>query len=139
MLPDKIVKPQLNQYGYYRIGLTKNNKRTHHSVHRLVAKVFIPNSDNLPTVNHKDEDKTNNCVNNLEWCTRKYNSNYGTCIARRSEKYKRPVKCIETGIIYDSVTSASKSTGIVLSNISAVCNHRIGYKTAGGYHWEFIS
>lgn len=138
ILPDKIVKPQLNQYGYYRIGLTKNSKRTHHSVHRLVAEAFILNPDNLPCINHKDENKQNNCVDNLEWCTRKYNSNYGTCIKRRAEKYKRPIRCVETGVIYDSITMASKTTGIVLSNISAVCNHRVGYKTAGGYHWEFL-
>lgn len=62
--------------GYLRARLCKNGKGRGYSVHRLVAEAFIPNPDNLPLVNHKDEDKTNNCVENLEWCTHSYNSKY---------------------------------------------------------------
>ena len=138
MIPEKIVKPQLSRYGYYRIGLTKNFKRTHYSVHRLVAKAFIPNPDNLPQVNHKDESKRNNHVDNLEWCTSRYNANYGTRNKRTGEQQTKPIKCIETGIIYKSLTEASKSTGLSMGNISSVCNNRVGYKTTGGYHWEYI-
>ena len=58
------------------------------SVHRLVAEAFIPNPDNLPCINHKDENKMNNCIDNLEWCTAKYNSNYGTAKQRWGEKQK---------------------------------------------------
>ena len=137
-IPEKIVKPQLSQYGYYRIGLTKNFKRTHHSVHRLVAKAFIPNPDNLPEVNHKDENKLNNNVDNLEWCTSEYNANYGTRNKRTGKRQMKPIKCIETGIIYKSLTEASKLTGLSMGNISSVCNHRKWFKTAGGYHWEYI-
>ena len=64
-------------YGYIQVSLYKNGIRTGLKVHRLVAEVFIPNPDNLPQINHKDEDKTNNNVTNLEWCTAKYNNNYG--------------------------------------------------------------
>lgn len=64
-------------YGYIQVSLYKNGIRTGLKVHRLVAEAFIPNPDNLPQVNHKDEDKTNNNVTNLEWCTAKYNNNYG--------------------------------------------------------------
>lgn len=68
--------------GYPKVCLTTKDKNEisyskHIVVHRLVALAFIPNPDNLPQVNHKDEDKTNNCVENLEWCTAKYNSSYG--------------------------------------------------------------
>lgn len=137
-IPEKIRKPQLTKYGYYRIGLTKNSKQVYHSVHRLVAEAFIPNSKNLLQINHKDENKTNNCVDNLEWCTAVYNANYGTRNKRSAEKQIKPIMCIETGVIYNSLTEASKKTGISKGNISSVCNHRKWCKTAGGYHWEYI-
>ena len=138
MIPEKIVTPQLSQYGYYRIGLTKNFKRIHYSVHRLVAKAFIPNPENKPQVNHKDENKINNNVNNLEWCTAKYNANYGTRNERTGERQTKSVKCVETGVIYKSLTEASKSTGLSMGDISNVCSHRKWFNTAGGYHWEYI-
>lgn len=68
--------------GYSCVGLYKNKKQKMFKVHRLVAEAFIANPDNLPEVNHKDENKLNNCVDNLEWCTKKYNSNYGTRVER---------------------------------------------------------
>lgn len=69
--------------GYFRVGLSRNGKEKHFLVHRLVAEAFIPNPERLPLVNHKDENKKNNCVSNLEWCTYEYNANYGTAIERR--------------------------------------------------------
>ena len=66
-----------NNQGYIQVYLYKNGIRNGFKVHRLVAQAFIPNPDNLPQVNHKDEDKTNNNVDNLEWCDHKYNVNYG--------------------------------------------------------------
>ena len=70
-----VLKP--NVYGYFRISLCKNSKIKTFQVHRLVAEAFIPNPNNLPCVNHKDENKGNNRVDNLEWCTHRYNNNYG--------------------------------------------------------------
>lgn len=64
---NKTLKPDINQDGYCRVRLYKDKECKHYSVHRLVAQTFLPNPDNLPEVNHKDEDKTNNCVENLEW------------------------------------------------------------------------
>lgn len=75
-IPEKILSVFGNRY--LKVALFKNGKRKYYSVHRLVAEAFIPNPNNLPIVNHKDEDKTNNRMDNLEWCTYKYNANYGT-------------------------------------------------------------
>lgn len=77
------------EYGYIQVNLCYNGKLYKKYVHRLVAQAFIPNPDNLPEVNHKDEDKTNNSVENLEWCDRKYNMNFGTVrIRERDTKIK---------------------------------------------------
>ena len=74
----KQLKQSMHTKGYKTVSLTKDGKTKTLFVHRLVAEAFIPNVDNLPMVNHKDEDKTNNFVENLEWCTNDYNINYGT-------------------------------------------------------------
>ena len=75
--------------GYMFVQLYKNGKMYNEYVHRLVALAFIPNQNNLPQVNHKDEDKSNNYVGNLEWCTAKYNNNYGTCRKRTVESNRK--------------------------------------------------
>lgn len=85
MLKSKILKPRYDSGKYLRVILTKNAIAKGFSIHRLVAQHFIPNPDNLPEVNHKDEKKENNNVDNLEWCTSKYNTNYGTRTERASK------------------------------------------------------
>lgn len=82
---ERILKPSADGNGYLFVNLYKDAKRKHHQVHRLVAQAFIPNPDNLPQVNHKDECKINNSVENLEWCTCEYNLNYGTRNQRAGE------------------------------------------------------
>ena len=74
----RVLSPGKDKNGYLFVILTCNGKRKMFLVHRLIAQTFILNPDNLPQVNHKDEDKSNNRVENLEWCTAKYNNNYGT-------------------------------------------------------------
>lgn len=74
----KILRPGLHHSGYLNCVLSVNGNKNTFVIHRLVAQAFIPNPLGLPQVNHKDEDKTNNNVDNLEWCTAKYNVNYGT-------------------------------------------------------------
>ena len=95
----KIMKPYKNTKGYLQIDLQLDGRnrenRVHLAVHRLVAIAFIPNPDNLPQVNHKDEDKTNNCVDNLEWCTNDYNAHYGTHIERVAEKIRMPIYSVD--------------------------------------------
>ena len=80
----KVLSPTKDRYGYLTVTLNCNGKSKTIKIHRLVAQAFLPNPDNLPQVNHKDEDKTNNNVDNLEWCTAKYNVNFGT----RQERYR---------------------------------------------------
>ena len=84
----KIMRQTVKSNGYKSVSLTKDGKSKSFYVHRLVADAFIPNPDGLPMVNHKDEDKTNNFVDNLEWCTNDYNVNYGTSIKRRAQKIR---------------------------------------------------
>ena len=85
---EKILDPKPNMYGYKEVRLSKEGKRKPYKVHRLVAIYFIPNPNNYKEVNHKDEDKTNNHVSNLEWCDRKYNINYGTRNKKASDSMK---------------------------------------------------
>ena len=127
----KILKPRLSSNGYYNICLYKNSKAKCYTVHRLVAEAFINNPDNLPEINHKDENRLNNEASNLEWCDRKYNQHYGSAI----KKISKPVLCVETGIIYCSMIDASRKTNITIANIHKVCNG--SRETAGGYHWIY--
>lgn len=88
---ERILKTFKNKDGYLQVGLWKNNKRKIFLVHRLVAQAFLDNPNNLPEVNHKDENKLNNVVSNLEWCDRTYNVNYGTAIERMIKTVSKPV------------------------------------------------
>ena len=88
---ERILKPVTDRHGYLIVGLWKNNKQKTYKVHRLVAEAFLPNPDNLPQVNHKDENPLNNNVNNLEWCNSKYNNTYGTRIERISKRRSKTV------------------------------------------------
>lgn len=97
---NKILKPSISQ-GYYFVILQKNGQKKFKQVHRLVAKAFIPNPKRYPVINHKDENKLNNKVSNLEWCTIKYNTNYGTCRLKISNNLKgrKPWNKGKTGVM----------------------------------------
>lgn len=88
----KLLKQNITKEGYKRVGLCKNGKRKDYRIHRLVAMAFIPNPNNLPIINHKDEDKGNNNVNNLEWCTIAYNNTYGTARERAGKNISKSVR-----------------------------------------------
>ena len=130
-------------YGYLYVSLTKDGKVKQYSINRLVAQAFLENPDNLPEVNHKDEDKTNNRVENLEWCSRSYNINYGTRNKEAGKKIgKKLSKAVfsvnkESGLImwWQSAHEAEKYTGIAQSSICACCKGR--YKSAGGHIWFY--
>ena len=128
--------------GYLSVILYKDGKKKYCKVHRLVAFVFLPNPDNLPQVNHIDEDKTNNRVENLEFCDAKYNSNYGTRTQRVSKSQtnypnkSKKVLCVETGKIYPSIHQVQRELGFSHGNISSVCSGR--REQAYGFHWRYI-
>lgn len=127
--------------GYPMINLSYKRVLSHHLVHRLVAQAFIPNPNNYPQVNHKDENITNNCVDNLEWCTAKYNANYGTRNQRCNEKVKKkPVKQIDLDgnvvRVFCSIKEAMRTTGADESQIIRCCTGR--NNTARGFRWEYV-
>ena len=131
-----ILKPVTQSNGYMKVCLTKNRIQKNKTIHRLVAETFIPNTSNLPCINHKDENKTNNNANNLEWCTQEYNTKYSRQLHPTKIKQDKSVICIETKIVYTSINQAEKQTGINSRSISKVCK---GIRhTAGGYHWKFV-
>lgn len=87
-LKAKQMKQTMHSKGYKTVSLTKDGKTKGMFVHRIVAEAFIPNENNLPMVNHKDEDKTNNFVENLEWCTASYNRTYGNAVEKQAKKLR---------------------------------------------------
>ena len=143
----RILKGSPIQKGYLQVALYKNNKIKCFLIHRLVAENFIPNPNNLPQVNHKDENKQNNHINNLEWCTVLYNNNYGTKKERLSKVYNKELhqttskniiqfnKKMEKINQFKSVREAERKTKISNGNISECCQGK--RKTAGGYIWKY--
>ena len=138
----KIIKP-INNGKYYVITLSKNGKLKQYYVHKLVAQAFISNPNNLPEVNHKDENKLNNNVNNLEWCNRKYNCNYGTRNERIIAKKSKPVNQydLDGNFIrtWKSATEAAKILKINDTSITRCCRKEYGAKTSGGSKWEYVN
>ena len=141
----RLLRQNTTHDGYKRVGLSKEGKMKHITVHRLVAIAFIPNPDNAPAVNHKDEDITNNHVSNLEWCTNKYNSNYGTLGKRISERLSKHHHLAKSVVqmsldgkdiaIYSSTREAARNIGIRCECITRCCKGK--YKHAGGYKWRY--
>ena len=138
----KMLSPNTNKgaEGYRIIGLSRNNQTKFYLVHRLVAIAFIPNPNNLPEVNHEDETLQNNCADNLEWCTRLYNANYGSIKERVASHFIKPIigTSLKTGekIRFKSGLEARKA-GFSNDCISRCISGRI--KTSRGYTWEFAS
>ena len=159
---ERIMKPKKDSKGYLQVLLCKESKVKHYFVHRLVAVAFVDNPQNLPIINHIDENPKNNNANNLEWCTQKYNINYGTRNKKASEKLRgrklseehkekiaekmknnpkkiKPIIGISkvSGLIleFPSLKEASRQTGINQGHICECCNGK--RKSAGGFYWLY--
>lgn len=135
---NRILKNFIDTYGYEKICLGAKVITT---VHRLVAKAFIPNPENKPQVNHINGIKTDNRVENLEWCTNSENQLHRhralgqpSSTKAAHEVNKKPVRCIELDIVYESLIQAAIQTGANAGSISGCIHNR--KKSAGGYHWE---
>lgn len=135
---EKIIKSCKNSRGYLIVNLYKDKKMKDHKVHRLVAQAFLPNPNNLPQVNHKNEIKTDNRVDNLEYCDSSYNNNYGSRTERAVKAKSKPVlqftKDGEFIRKWESATQVSRELGFNQSSISNCCKGKI-YKSVGGYKW----
>lgn len=124
--------------GYPSVLLSKGKEEVFKFIHRLVAEAFVPNPNNYPVVNHKDENRTNNAAENLEWCTTKYNLNYGSRNKKLSESLGIPIVCIDrfgTKTRFKSARDAAKKLGILTTSICNAVKGRA--KTAGGYFWKY--
>jgi hypothetical protein len=134
-----IISQRVGSYGYYRVNLYIGKLKKTVPVHRLVAKAFIPNPNNLPQVNHIDEDKKNNRVDNLEWCDNYYNTHYGGAIKRAAEGRSKPVVQMDIDGTYiathQSMLSAARALGIDPANVSACCTKRQRY--THGYKFDY--
>ena len=137
---NKVLKKELRR-NYWSIQLYDGNKFKHFSIHRLVGIHFIENPNNLPFINHIDENKLNNNANNLEWCTASYNINYGTYIQRAVEKKSIPVMQLDKNKnlinIFSSISEAESKTKVYNPNIIKCCKGE--RKTAGGYIWKYAN
>lgn len=133
----KVMSPSFNTWGYLIVDLRKNNKRHSYTVHRLVALAFIPNPDNLPEINHKNEIKYDNTVENLEWCTRKYNINYGTGNERRGRR-KSIVQLDNNGNVVKKWESGFAASRYYQIDRSGIYNCLHGkQKTCKGFVWKY--
>ena len=129
---NKFLSNKNDKYGYCFVTLCKNGVTKNFKIHRLVAEAYIPNPNNLPMVNHKDEIKTHNWTNNLEWCDAKYNHQYSSTGNRF--QWKKTL-CVETGEIFESAKLAAEHYGVVSGAISRAA--RLG-KMSCGYHWKYV-
>lgn len=139
--PDEYILKSYNINSGYRIVelYDKNRHKRKISVHRLVAFAFLPNPNNLPCVNHKDCNKLNNCVDNLEWCTYKYNNSYKPTLIKIKKSKGRPVAQYDGDgfwvATYRSSADAARQLGVSSTSIRACCNGK--YPQAHGYLWRY--
>ena len=135
-----LIKPALNK-GYLRLVLYKNGKKKNKTIHQLVAQAFIDNPNDYICVNHINEVKTDNRVENLEWCDNNYNDNYGTRNKRIAKRLSKKIVQLDINNNYintwDSASDVGRIIGINPSNIRSCCRNI--RKNAGGYIWKYYS
>lgn len=140
-IPEKILKPTNNGRGYLFVWLCKEGKRKMYKIHRLVAEAFLPNPSNLPILNHKNEIKTDNRAENLEWCSYSYNNNYGDRNKRVAEKLSRAIiatnKVTKQTTEFPSIREASRQLGI---SAGGICDCLKGKnKSIRGCTWHYVN
>lgn len=155
-LTNKILKFNRMNNGYLSVELFNKGKSKRLLVHRIVAQSFIDNPNNYPVINHKDENKYNNNVDNLEWCTQKYNANYGNALIKKSKNFKSTERHKQVARLnalsrqipvlqftksgeflkrFNSAAEASKLLKINASHIGETCKQI--RKSAGGFCWQY--
>ena len=142
---DHILRRRPQSNGYFSVLLYKNGTSKSLMIHRLVAQSFCPKGKGEDFVNHKDENKSNNMAENLEWCTRKYNANYGTVNKRikikRGHGSRRKKSVTQYSLsgeliqVWESIATAARATGTARTSIYECCNFK--HKTANGYIWRY--
>lgn len=154
LVPERIKSQRVGTNGYLHTDLYKNNKQTTVKIHRVVAEAFIDNPDNKGTVNHKDGNKYNNCVDNLEWMTQseqnfhfykknlKSKSNIDKAVKAMNTANSKKVMCLNTGVIYDSQNEAGRCIGVSSSRISISCkNNKYSAgkdKEGNKLYWKYV-
>lgn len=138
----QMLQPGIGTEGYSYVNLYTDGVVHPERVHRLVARAFVPGWFEGADVNHKDEDKQNNRMDNLEWCTRQYNVNYGTGKWRKSAGRRKRVQQLTLDDVpiatYESTHDAKRKTGFAQSSIAAACRGEKDYINSYGYHWRYI-
>lgn len=138
---ERIYAQSLDRYGYPIVTLHKNGKRSTFTVHKLVASAFLKKPDGCNSINHIDENKQNNNLENLEWCTVQENNAYGTRAERIAQNQQQPIlQCdLEGNVIkeWPGMNAVSRETGYDQGLISKVCNNVYRHRTAYGFKWKF--
>lgn len=137
-----ILKAKEERNGYMRVHLSKNGIAKSVLLHRIVAEAFLENPENLPTVNHIDENKQNNNACNLEWCDMSYQNKYGNGACRRNKAKERAVVQLNMNGEYvqtwTSIKSAADALGLRTSSIICVCKGKRRYKSTGGHKFRYL-
>lgn len=136
---EKILKGVKDKDDYLKVILYKEGKVKTHKIHRLVASAFLPNPDNLLEINHIDENKQNNCLDNLEFCDRSYNINFGSRTERMAKSHSKPVlqftKEMEFVRKWESGTQVQRELGFYGTSITKCCKGKL--KSAYGFVWGY--
>lgn len=133
----RVLRASVSRNGYEKVGLTKDGAKTTKLVHRLVGEAFLENPENLPMINHKDENKRNNNVENLEWCDSTYNNNYGTSNYRQARtKGRKVAQFLPSGVFvcdYYSIIEASRRAKV---STGSICQSLTLGKPTNGFLWK---